>query len=64
MAKMGETPIYLNMPTFTTVQTTIARKVNIRKQGQENRRISLILTIPYLKKAPLLIFKAIKRKGY
>ena len=33
---MDETPLYLNMPASTTVQTIGSRKVNIRTQGQEN----------------------------
>ena len=60
MANIDETPIYLNMPTPTTVRTIWSKKVNIRKQGQDNWRMTVILTILASgeKLAPLLIFEA------
>ena len=45
MANMDETPIWLNMPTSTTVQIIGSKKVNIETQGQENWRITVILPI-------------------
>ena len=56
---MDETLIYLNMPTSTTVQTIGSWKVNIRTQGIENGRITVILIIisSREKLAPLLILK-------
>ena len=59
MKNMNETPIYLNMPASTTVQTNRSKKINIRIQGQENWRITVILTIVVYgeKLTSLLIFK-------
>ena len=37
IANIDETPIFLNVPTSTTVQTIESMKVNIRTQGQEDR---------------------------
>ena len=45
METMDETPIILNMPTSVTVQKIGSKKVNIRTQGRENWRITVILTI-------------------
>ena len=42
---MDESSIYLNMSAPTTVQSIVSEKVNIRKQWQENWRITVILTI-------------------
>ena len=42
MTNINETPIYLNIPTSITVQTIGSRKVNIRAQGKENWRITVI----------------------
>ena len=60
MTNMDETPIYLNIPTSTTVQTIVLKKVNIRTQGQENWRITVTIKILTFqeKLAPLLTFKA------
>ena len=57
---MNETPLYLNMPPSTTVQKIESKKVNIITQGQENWRVTAILTILASgeKLSPLLIFKA------
>ena len=59
MASANETPIQLNMPASPTAQTIGLRKVNIRTKGQENWRITVILTILASgeKLASLLIFK-------
>ena len=37
--------LYLNMPSSSTVQTIGSKKLNIRAQGQENSRITVILAI-------------------
>ena len=60
MANMDETPIYLNISASITVQTIGSKKVNIRKQTQENWRITVILsTLTSGEKIKsLLIFKA------
>ena len=42
MTNINETPIYLNIPTSITMQTIGSRKANIRAQGQENWRITVI----------------------
>ena len=57
---MDETPLYLNMPPSTTVQKIGSKRVNIKTQGQENWRVTGILTILASgeKLPPLLIFKA------
>ena len=56
---MDETPLYLNMPPSTTVQKIGSKRVNIETQGQENWRVTAILTILASgeKLTPLLIFK-------
>ena len=61
---MEETPIYINMSIFTTVQIIRSKKVNIRTQEQEKWRITLILTILVSgeKLISLLIFKAKEKK--
>ena len=58
MANMDETLTYLNMPTSTTMKQLDFKK--IRTQGQENWRITVILTIFALEEnlAHLLIIKA------
>ena len=57
MANLDGKPIYLNMPTSTTIQTIWSKKVNTRTQRQENWRITVILTILvyWEKLTPLLI---------
>ena len=64
MANMNEILIYLNMPTSITVQTIGLKKVNIRTQGQENWRITVILKIfaSEEKLTSLIIFKAKEEK--
>ena len=42
---MDKTPLHLNMFKSTTVQTIGPKKVNIRTQGQESWRITIILAI-------------------
>ena len=61
---MGETPIYLNMSTSTTVQTIRSKKVNIGTQGQESWRNTLILKFfaSGVKLALLLSLKQTKKK--
>ena len=60
IANMDETPLYLNMSPCTTVQKIVFKKVNIRTQGQENLRVTSILTVlaSRQKLPPLLNFKA------
>ena len=60
IANMDETPLHLNMPPSTTVQKIGSKRVNIKTQGQENWRVTAILTILASgeKLPPLLIFKA------
>ena len=57
---MNETPLYLNMPPSTTVRKIGSKRVNIKTQGQENWRVTAILTILASgENLPLLfIFKA------
>ena len=45
ITNIDETLIYSNIPTSTTVQTIWSKKVNIRTQGQENWRLTAVLTI-------------------
>ena len=45
IANMDETPLYLNIPPSTTVQKIGSKRVNIKTQGQENWRVTAILTI-------------------
>ena len=61
---IGETPIYLNIPTSTTVQTIESKKVNVRTQKNNNWRITVILTIFASGEtlSSLLIFKVMQRK--
>ena len=54
--------LYLNMPASSTVQTIGSKKLNIRAQGQENRRITVILAILTSGEKQLLIFKTKKGK--
>ena len=63
MTKIDETLVYLNMPAYITVKIIGTKKVNIKTQGQENWRITVILTILAFgeKLAPLLIFNAKER---
>ena len=57
---MDETPLYLNIPPCIIVQKIGSKKVNIGTQGQENWRVTAILTVldSREKLPPLLIFKA------
>ena len=60
IANMDETPLYLNVPPSTTVQKIGSKRVKIKTHGQENWRVTAILTIHASgEKLPsLLIFKA------
>ena len=59
MTNMDETPKYLNMSTSITVQTIVLKKVNIRTQERENRRITVSIIFSSGEKlASLLTFKA------
>ena len=45
MASIDKTPIYLNIPAPTTVQTIVSMKIKIITQGQENWWITIILAV-------------------
>ena len=59
MINIDKISIYLKMSKSTTVQTIGSNKVNIRTQGQENWRITVIIVIlaSWVKLALLIIFK-------
>ena len=61
---MDETPLYLNMPPSTTVQKIESKRVNIKTQGQENWRVTVILTILASgEKLPPLLFLKLKKEN-